>query len=177
MPHAMRPLDLGAALAQHLGRVGVLPQVVDVAGEAALARQQRRGVGDRAPAVRVVLAVEREVHADVVAVVAASPRGGPTGAGTISDGARGHAVAQRGVHAVVGRVARAEVVARDDEQLGVGGVAEAFGERASVTRSSGRTLSACSPPTDRGRPAAAARAAATNSSTWATFGGMVSSVA
>ena len=32
-----RPLDLGAALAQHLLGVGVLPQVVDVAREAGLA--------------------------------------------------------------------------------------------------------------------------------------------
>ena len=42
--------------------------------------------------------------------------------------ARGDAVAQRAVHADVGGVARAEVVARDDDQLGVVVVAETFGE-------------------------------------------------
>ena len=77
------PLDLGAALAQHLGGVGVLPQVVDVAGEAALARQQGGGVGDGAEAVGLVLAVEREVHADVVGGQGRMAAWRAHGAGTI----------------------------------------------------------------------------------------------
>ena len=73
------PLDLGTALAQHLGRVGVLPQVVERSGEAAFARQQRWGVGDGAPAVALVLGVEGEVHADVVGGrAAAALHDGPT---------------------------------------------------------------------------------------------------
>jgi hypothetical protein len=87
-----RALDLGAALAQHLGRVGVLPQIVDVAREAALARQQRRCVRDGAEAVGLVLAVEREVHADVVGGQAASGVACPRG---------GHHQARAGGHAVV----------------------------------------------------------------------------
>ena len=63
------PLDLGPQLAAGLVEVGVVPQVVDRAGEAAVAVEQRRGVGDGAPAVAVVLGVEREVHADVLAAV------------------------------------------------------------------------------------------------------------
>ena len=61
-PHD-RALDLGAQLAEHLGRIGVLPQVFHVAGKATFARQQRRRVRDGAPTVRVVLAVQGEVHA------------------------------------------------------------------------------------------------------------------
>ena len=49
------------------------------AREAALAAEQRRRVGDRPEAVRLVLAVEREVHADVVGrLVLAAPRRAPT---------------------------------------------------------------------------------------------------
>ena len=50
------------------------------------------------------------------------------GAGTISDAHVADAVAERPVHADVGGVARAEVVARDDHDAVVGAVAEAFGE-------------------------------------------------
>ena len=122
------PLDLGAALAQHLLGVGVLPQVVDVPGEAALAAEQRRGVGDRAEAVGLVLAVEREVHADVVGGQVAHRRVARPRRRHHDRGAGGHAVAERAVDADVGRVAGTEVVARDDHQLGVVVVAEAFGE-------------------------------------------------
>ena len=71
------PLDLGPALAAHLVEVGVVPEVVDGAGEAAVAVEQRRRVGERAPAVQLVLGVEREVHADVLAAVAGGRLAGP----------------------------------------------------------------------------------------------------
>ena len=64
-----RPLDLRAALAAHLVEVGVVPGVLDRAGEAAVAVEQARRVGDRTPAVGLPLGVEREVHADVLAAV------------------------------------------------------------------------------------------------------------
>ena len=80
-------------LAAHLVEVGVVPDVVDRAGEAAVAVEQRGRVGDRAPAVEVPLGVEREVHADVLAPV---PGGGLArpGAGHHQGGAGGDAVAQ-----------------------------------------------------------------------------------
>ena len=40
-----RPLDLGPELAAHLVEVGVVPHVVDRAGEAAVAVEQRRARG------------------------------------------------------------------------------------------------------------------------------------
>ncbi|HEX7166677.1 MAG TPA: ChbG/HpnK family deacetylase, partial [Acidimicrobiales bacterium] len=64
------PLDLGPALAADLVEVGVVPEVGGRAGEAAVAVEQRGGLGDGAPAVEVVLGVEGEVHADVLAAVA-----------------------------------------------------------------------------------------------------------
>ena len=44
-------LDLGPALLAHLVEVGVVPDVVDGAREAAVAVEEAGGVGDRAPAV------------------------------------------------------------------------------------------------------------------------------
>ena len=55
MPHASARSIWARQLAPHLVGVGVLPQVVDRAREAAVAAKQRRGVGDRPPAVVVVL--------------------------------------------------------------------------------------------------------------------------
>ena len=62
-PPQDRPLDLGAQLAAHLVEVGVLPHVVDRAGEAAVAVEQGGRVGDGRPAVEVPLGGEGEVHA------------------------------------------------------------------------------------------------------------------
>ncbi len=121
------PLDLGPALAAHLVEIGVVPDVLDRAGEAPVAVEQGRGVGDRAPPVEVVLGVDREVHADVLAPVRGGRAPGP-GAGDHQAGARGQPVAQRLVDADVGGVAEAEVVAVEDQELGVLGVAESLGE-------------------------------------------------
>ena len=65
------PLDLRPALAPDLVEVGVVPGVLDRAREPAVAVEQARRVGDRPPAVGLELGVEREVHADVLAPVAA----------------------------------------------------------------------------------------------------------
>ena len=106
-------------------------------------------------------------------------------------GAGGQPLRQALVDADVGGVARAEVVAVDDEQAVVGLVAEPFGERRH-----GATLSATPPVTGGGRAPAAARRRATSrwptrtpatgrgrlaglaaarlsSPRWATFGGIV----
>src|SRR3546814_4737954 len=64
------PLDLCSQLASRLVEVGVVPQVAERAGEAAVTVEQRRSVGDRAPPVGVVLGVEGEVDPDVFAPVA-----------------------------------------------------------------------------------------------------------
>ena len=122
-----RPLELGPALLAHLVEVGVVPHVLDRAREAAVAVEQAGGVGDRAPAVRVPLRVEREVHADVLAAVhrgrVARPR-----ARHHQRRAGRHAVAQRFVDRDVRRTRRPEVVAVDDQQLRVGRVPEPFRE-------------------------------------------------
>ena len=122
-----RPLDLGPQLAADLVEVGVVPQVLDRAREAAVAVEQRRGLGDRTPAVAVVLGVEREVHADVLAAVAPGGVARP-GRRDHEGGAGGQAGAQRLVDAGVRGVADAEVVAVDDQEAGVGSVAQTFGE-------------------------------------------------
>src|SRR5690606_22294645 len=71
------PLDLGPALAPDLVEVGVVPNVVDGAGEPAVAVEQRRSRGDRAPAVAVVLGVEGEVDPDVLTPVLRGRLAGP----------------------------------------------------------------------------------------------------
>ena len=85
MPHARARSTWVRSLAAHLLGVGVLPEVVDRRGEAAVAGEQRRRVGERSPAIAGVLGVEREVDADVVAFeVLLGGMAGPR-AGTISD--------------------------------------------------------------------------------------------
>jgi hypothetical protein len=87
-------------------------------------------VGDRTPAVDVVFGVQGEVHADVVARLEqlrrmAGPRSGN------HDGGAGRCATSEGVdNAEIGCVARAEVVARDDEEARIGVVAETFRELA-----------------------------------------------
>ena len=122
------PFDLGAALAQHLFGVGVLPQVGDVPGEAGLAAEQRWGVGDRPEPVGLVLAVEREVHADVVGGQVAQRGVSSPRCRNHDRRARCQTLAKGTVDTDVGAVAGAEVVAGDDHQLGVVVVPEAFGE-------------------------------------------------
>ena len=79
MPHAIVRSIWARSSREHLGRIGVLPEVAGVAREPTFAGQQRGRVRDRAPAVRLVLGVEREVDADVVGRAARCRlRGGPT---------------------------------------------------------------------------------------------------
>ena len=115
-----RSLDLGPALAAHLVQVGVLGQVVDGPREAAVAVEQRGGLGDGTPAVQVMLGVEGQVHADVLAPVPGRRLAGPRRRDH-QRGAGRHAVAEALVDPDVGGVATAEIVGRDDEQLGVRG--------------------------------------------------------
>ena len=123
-----RPLDLGAQLAEHLGMVGVLPQVFERAGKAALAGLQRRGVRDRAPAVGLVLGVEREVDAEIIRRECHLAASRAHGAGTMIEAHVAAPSRMRTEHADVGGVTRAEVVARQDDQASVGCVSEPFGE-------------------------------------------------
>src|SRR5437660_952892 len=60
-----RAAQSGAQLAADLVDVGVVPDVLDGAGEPAVTVEQRRGLGDGPPPVQVVLGVEGEVDADV----------------------------------------------------------------------------------------------------------------
>ena len=121
-PHD-RPLDLGAAFPPHLVEVGVVPHVLDGAGEPAVAVEQARRVGDGAPAVGLPLRVQREVHADVLTPVhrrrVACPR-----AGHHQRRARPQPRPQRLVHRHVRRPRRPEVVTVDDEHLRVRRVPE-----------------------------------------------------
>ena len=122
-----RPLHLGPQLAADLVEVGVVPQVLDRAREAAVTVEQGRRLGDRSPPVALELGVERQVHPDVLAAVAPGGVASP-GRGHHEAGAGGQAGAQRFVDTRVGRLADAEVVAVDDQEAGVGSVPQTFGE-------------------------------------------------
>ncbi len=122
------PLDLGPALAPRLVQIGVVPDVVDRAREPAVAAEEGGRVGDGAPAVELVLGVQGQVHADVLAPVAGRRLAAP-GAGHHERGARHGAGAQAVEDADVGGMAEAEVVGIDDEQLGVSRVPEPLGQR------------------------------------------------
>ena len=95
-----RPLELRPALAPDLLLVGVLPQVVDAAGEAAVPVDQRRRVGDRPPPVELVLGVEGEVDAEVLAPLLGGGVAGPR-PGHHQRGARRRPVPERGEDADV----------------------------------------------------------------------------
>ena len=95
----------------------MVPDVLHRAREPAVATQERRCVGDRSPAVQLVLGVDREVDADVLAPVAAARLAGP-GAGHHERGAGDRPRGQALEDPDVGRMARAEVVGVDDDQLG-----------------------------------------------------------
>ena len=112
------PLDLGSALPSDLIGVGVFPGVDVGAGKAAVAVEQAGCVGDRTPAIEVVLGGDGQGDTDVLAPV---PTGGISGPGARHHQRRagGHSVAQRLVRAEVGGVRQPEVVAVDDEQPGV----------------------------------------------------------
>ena len=122
-----RPLDLGPALPAHLVEVGVVPDVLERPGEPAVATEERRRIGDGSPPVELVLGVDGQVDADVLAAVAAARLAGPRARhheGGAGDGPGGQAL----VDPDVGRVARAEVVGIDDDEFGLAVVAEALGQ-------------------------------------------------
>ena len=73
------PLDLGTALPAHLVEVGVIPHVGDRPREPAVAVVQRGHLGERAPAVQVVLGVQGQSHPDVLAPVPRRRLPRPTG--------------------------------------------------------------------------------------------------
>ena len=110
-------------------------------------------LGDRAPAVEVVLGVEGQADADVVAP---EPRRGLAGPGGRHQqrGRRGDAVAQGVVDAGRGRVAEAEVGTVEDQEAGIGCCPEPLGHgRHAPTVVAGRSGGA----TRRRRPAGRAR--------------------
>ena len=119
------------------------------AREPPVAVEERGGVGDRSPAVEVELGVDREVHPDVVAPVAGGGAPRPW-TGDHQAGAGGQPVAQGLVHAHVGGVAEAEVVAVEDQELGILGIAESFGERWHASDGSALRAPPVRPPRRRG---------------------------
>ena len=120
------PLDLGPALAAHLVEVGVVPHVGDRPGEPSVAVEEGRGLGDRAPAVEVVLGVEGQADPDVVAP---EPRGRLAGPRRRHQQGRrgGEPVAERLVDAGARRVAEAQVGTVEDEEAGIGVSPEPLG--------------------------------------------------
>jgi hypothetical protein len=154
------PLDLGPAFPPDLVEIGVVPDVGHRPGKAAVTVEKRRGLGDRTPPVEVVLGVHGELDAHVLAPVAGRRPPGP-GTGHHEAGARGQPVAQGLVDTDVGGVAEAEIVAVEDQELGVGAVSEAFSERRHALTVVVQAASACRSSTGRTAVARAARARAT----------------
>ena len=122
------PFDLRPALAAHLVEVGVVPDVGDRPGEPAVAVEEGGGLGDRAPAVQVVLGVQRQAHADVVTP---EPRCRLACPGRRHEQRRGggEPVPERVVHAGRRRVAEAQVGTVEDEEAVIGGCPDPLGHR------------------------------------------------
>ena len=108
--------------------------------EAAVAVEQARRVGDRAPPVVLPLGVQREVHADVLAPVLGRARHAPTGTGTISVALVATPLRSASYTATLAERDGAEVVAVDDQQLGAGRIAESFGEGGHCVQATGRPV-------------------------------------
>src|SRR5262249_14008231 len=121
------PLNLRAALAPDLVGVGVVPQVLDGAREAAVAVKEGRAVCDRSPAVQVVFSVQGEMYSDVLTPV---PCGGLPCPGAGDHQARdfSHPLPERAVDPRVAGMADTELVAGDYEQRRVRRVAKSFDE-------------------------------------------------
>ena len=127
-------LDLCTAFAKHFGRVGVFPQIVDGSRKAGLAAEQRWRVRDGTPAVGGVLAVEREVHTDVVGWQVTQRGVTRPWRWHHQRSARSNTGAQRKVHAVIRGMARTEVVTRNDDETIGAAVPKSFGESAHCLR-------------------------------------------
>ena len=117
--------NLCAAFAQHFGRVCVFPQVVHRARETAFAGLQAWRIRQRAPSVHLVFAIDGEVHANVFAVVIEHrmfcPRRRHHQRGTCCN-----TFTQRVVHAHVGGMKCAKVVATKNDQFRIGCVSQSF---------------------------------------------------
>ena len=119
-------LYLHSAFAGYFVCVGVIPEVLGGAGEAPVAVQQRRCLGERPPAVVVERRVESQFHSDHLAPIVGCSFTRPR-ARHHERSASGHARAQGFVHGHIGSVRASEVAAGDEQQLGIGRVAEPFG--------------------------------------------------
>ena len=133
-----RSFDLGTAFAQDFGRIGMLPEVVDISRKATLSGQQGRSMCDRPPAVQRMFGIEGDVHTDVFTSICisgmSSPRRRNHHRGTCGDSG-----SQGLVDTHVGCVARTEIIARQNDEAILRCVAEPFGESAT---SHGVTLQA-----------------------------------
>ena len=109
--------NLCATLSQYFCRIGVFPQVVNSAREAAFTRQQRWCVSDRAPAIHLVFAVECEVHTNVFAGIChdcvSSPRCWHHQRCT-----RCNTFSQCVIHTNIGCMKRSQVIATNDHEFG-----------------------------------------------------------
>ena len=122
-----------------------------VRGKPAVSVQQRGGLGDRSPAVEVVLGVEGEPDPDVIAPEPRRRLARP-GCGDDERGAGADPVAERVVDADGRRVAEAEIGAVEDQQLGVGPVSEALGNGRHAPDRSARRRSGGAARPGRDRP-------------------------
>ncbi len=120
-------LELGPALPAHLVEVGVVPQVGCRPREAAITVEQGRGLGDRSPAVQIVLRVEREAHADVFSPVLCRGFSCP-GCRHHQGGCRGRAIAQRLVDGDIPGVEHSEIGAAEHEHAVVRAITELFNQ-------------------------------------------------
>ena len=119
--------NLCATFAANLVEVGMVPEVGNGSGESAVAIEQRWRVGDWSPSVTFEFSIEREVHADVFATEVRCCFASPcarhhqrcAGADTLPE---------RLVGAGISGMTKSQVVAVDDDQFGIGGIAQTFGE-------------------------------------------------
>ena len=129
MAHVETPVDgtfeLSPALPAHLVEISVLPEVGCRPREAAIAVEQGRRVGDRPPAVQIVLGVERETNADVLSPVLCRSVSRP-GCRDHERRRRGRRVAERLVDRDVPGMEHPELCAAQHEHAVVGVVAESL---------------------------------------------------
>ena len=112
-PPQDRPLQLRSALQAGFVNIGMVPEVLDSTGEAAVAVEQRGCLGDGSPAVAVELCVQSEVHSDRLTPVVGGSLAGPR-SGDHERGAGGRARPEAVVDADVRRMAHTEQVGSEN---------------------------------------------------------------
>ena len=131
-PPESGPLDLGSTLAPGFVEVGMVPEVGDCAGEAAIAVEQTGRLGEGPPTKAVEFGVEGEMHTYVVARSGFVDNAIDSVAGPDTrhheGGGGGTPIPKSGDAAGGGGMGGAEQIGTEDEYLLVGVVAQGFGE-------------------------------------------------